>query len=126
MVGSLAGTEPIRHAGPTVMPMRAHAGLAFGACVVAVLSCGDPPKSDPPCVTLKTDCQPFFDPPTYPTIYNKILQPTCATGTGTCHTPDSRKAGLYFQDAAQAYRLLIGMEDGRARVLPNNPGCSIL
>jgi hypothetical protein len=109
------------------MPMRALAGLAaFGGCVVALASCSDPPPADLPCVTLKTDCMPLYDPPTYPTIYAKIFQPTCATGIGTCHTADSRKAGLYFQDASQAYQLLIGMADGRARVLPNNPGCSIL
>ena len=106
------------------MPTRA--SLAFGACVLAALSCGDPPKGDLPCVTLKTDCMPLFDPPTYPTIYDKIFQPTCAAGRGTCHTPDAHMAGLYFQDPAQAYQLLLGMVDGRARILPNNPGCSIL
>ena len=81
--------------------------------------------SGPPCVTLNT--QPtLHDPPTYSTIFSKIFQPSCAIGTGTCHTSDARKLGLYFEDPAQAYQLLLGKTDGRARVLPDDPGCSIL
>jgi hypothetical protein len=34
--------------------------------------------------------------------------------------------GLFFQDPAQAYQLLIGVTDGRTRVLRDNPGCSSL
>jgi len=108
------------------MPAQAGLAAALGACALALASCSDPPKNDLPCVTLKTDCSPLYDPPTYPVIYAKTFQPTCATGMGTCHTADSRKGGLYFQDPAQAYQLLLGKTDGRARILPNNPGCSIL
>ena len=110
------------------MLTRALAGLAasIGTAALALASCSDPPKNDLPCVALNANCAPFFDPPTYSAIYTQIFQTTCATGTGTCHTADSRKGGLYFQDPMQAYALLMGTSDGRARILPNNPGCSIL
>ena len=109
------------------MLTRALAGLAafIGTATLVLASCSDPPKNDLPCVTLNANCMPLFNPPTYGEIYTKVFQMTCATGMGTCHAADSRKGGLYFQDPTQAYALLMG-SDGRARVLPNNPGCSIL
>lgn len=100
--------------------------VALLAGIFAFTACGGPSDSAPSCVTVKTDCQPLYDPPTYATIYDNIFQPTCAAGKGTCHTSDSKMGGLFFENAAQAYDLLLGMTDGRARILPNNPGCSLL
>jgi cytochrome c551/c552 len=100
--------------------------VALLACAwsFAVAGCaGDP---GPSCVVVKTDCQPLYDPPTYTAIFDKIFQPTCASGRGTCHTSDAKMGGLFFQDSAQAYQLLLGKTDGRARVIPDNPGCSLL
>jgi len=97
------------------------------ACGLLLASCGD--GGDPPglvCVPINTACMPLY-PPTFSNIFSKTLSQTCAQGTGTCHTDDSRKAGLYFVDSAMSYDLLLGMgPDRRARVLPNDPGCSIL
>lgn len=79
--------------------------------------------SDPPCVEgLTTSCKPQYDPPTFATIHDKILKPTCATGQGTCHTPDAAKNGLVLSDADQSYSMLV---DGR-RVIKGDPGCSLL
>jgi hypothetical protein len=83
--------------------------------------------SDPPCVVgLKTDCLPQYDPPTYQTIFDKILRPTCASGVGTCHTSDGAKAGLVFENADPSYKLLLGTEGGRARVIAGDPSCSVI
>jgi hypothetical protein len=78
------------------------------------------------CVHPSASCQPLYDPPTFQALYDNILHPTCASGSGTCHTSDARMGGLVFEDEMSAYNLLLGMVDGRARVLPQNPGCSIL
>jgi hypothetical protein len=71
---------------------------------------------------LTTACQPAYDPPTWATIHAKILAPTCATGTGTCHTADFAPRGLVLSDADASYTALL---DGR-RVLPGDPACSLL
>jgi hypothetical protein len=82
---------------------------------------GAPP--DPPCVQgLTPSCQAQYDPPTFDTIYAKILHPTCASGSGTCHTADAAKGGLVYEDPDTAYKLLV---DGR-HVIPGDPGCSLI
>jgi len=102
--------------------------VAIGAVasMIAMSGCGGPNAPASACVPIKTDCQPLYEPPTYPTLYEKIFKPTCASGMGTCHTADSKKGGLFFDDPAQAYQLLLGKTDGRARIVPSNPGCSLL
>ncbi|HEY8080220.1 MAG TPA: c-type cytochrome domain-containing protein [Labilithrix sp.] len=91
--------------------------------VAACTSSSGGPAPDPPCVQdLPASCQPTYDPPTWSTIHAKILAPTCATGKGTCHTPDFAPNGLVLADADASYAMLL---DGR-RVLPNNPSCSLL
>ncbi len=93
--------------------------LAF----VAACTSSSGGTSDPPCVTsLPASCQPTYDPPIWSTIHAKILAPTCATGKGTCHTPDFAPNGLDLADADKSYGELL---DGR-RVLPKDPGCSLL
>jgi hypothetical protein len=75
---------------------------------------------------LSTSCSPLYDPPDYPTIFTKILHPTCATGQSTCHTSSGSKGGLVFEDETQSYELLIGQGDGRKRVVPGDAACSLL
>ena len=93
------------------------------ALLAAACSTSSGPAPDPPCVQgLSADCAATYDPPTYSTIFDKILHPTCATGRGTCHTADTAPNGLVFETADDAYKLLL---DGR-RVLPGDPSCSLI
>ncbi len=78
------------------------------------------------CVTtIDAGCTPLY-PPTFDNIYMNTLQKTCAQNGTACHSPQGRMGGLYYSDPDTAYRLLRGMVDGRARVLPGDPACSIL
>jgi hypothetical protein len=91
-------------------------------------ACSSPAKpSSGTCVEgLRTDCSPLYDPPTYSTIFEKILHPTCAQGMGTCHTADAAMGGLVFEDEDDAYARLLGDAGGKARVAPGDPACSLL
>ncbi len=107
--------------------LRACVLFAAGAAI-AIASCTS--HTDPAplaCVSgLSLACKPLYDPPVYQTIFDKTLHPTCATGTGTCHTSDAAMGGLVFQDADAAYALLLGTTDGKKRVLPGDAACSLL
>lgn len=94
----------------------------------AATACSSPSKpTTNACVEgLRTDCSPLYDPPSYATIFEKILHPTCAQGMGTCHTADAAMGGLVFEDEDDAYARLLGDADGRARVSPGDPACSLL
>ncbi len=100
------------------------AALVLGAALPA--ACGAPPDERSECVTLDAECRPLYDPPAFPVIFERIVHPTCAQGMGTCHTADARMAGLSFEDADEAYALLLGEAGGRARVVPGDPECSLL
>ncbi len=79
------------------------------------------------CVSgLTAECSALYAPATFDTIYTKIFAPTCASGTGTCHTSDAAKGGLVFANADDAYARLVGTNGGRVRVVPSDPGCSLL
>jgi hypothetical protein len=112
-------------------------GLATLVSLVSALAgCGDsgaPNKDDggmPPqqCIKpLSLDCTPTYE-PTYDAIYDNLLRPTCGTSS-VCHygpTADKAQAGLVLSNRDDAYDYLLGMMDGRARVVPNKPECSIL
>jgi hypothetical protein len=103
------------------------ASVILSTVVVAGCTTSDGTGGDPPCVEgLSTSCAAQYDPPTFDTIYTKILHPTCASGTGTCHTPDAAKGGLVFDDPDRAYAMLLGKDGSRARVLPGDPACSLI
>jgi len=94
--------------------------------VILAAACG-PDDGTLSCVDdLALDCQPLHDPPTFDAIFDDTLHPTCASGAGTCHTDDGAKAGLVFEDRDTAYGLLLGTVDGRARVIPDDPACSLI
>ncbi len=81
----------------------------------------------PACVTPPpADCQSLYEPPAYQTLFDQTFHRTCGVGSGTCHTSDAAKGGLVFEDADTAYGLLLGTTDGRKRVIPGNPACSLL
>ncbi|WP_394841495.1 hypothetical protein LZC95_31025 [Pendulispora brunnea] len=100
------------------------------AVVVVACSGGDDSPAGPSCVQgLKLDCTPLYDPPDYPTLFEKTFKKTCASGVGTCHTSDAAKGGLVFEDADTAYAQLLGTAPGaagRKRVIPRDPACSLL
>jgi hypothetical protein len=99
----------------------------FAAAVVVVAGCGGKHDDAPACVTdLPKTCMPLYDPPTFTTIYEKILHSRCAEGIATCHTSDGAKGGLVFENEDDAYALLLGQRGGRARVVPNDPACSLI
>jgi hypothetical protein len=97
--------------------------------LVLLAGCPSPedPPAEPPCVSgLSASCAAQYDPPDFATIHAKILKPTCASGRGTCHTSDAKKGGLVFEDADASYAMLLGKDGSRARVVPGDPGCSLI
>jgi hypothetical protein len=109
------------------MTMRLLLVAAVAAAVVAIVACGPSEPPAPACVAnLSLACQPIYDPPVYQTIFDKTFHPTCASGSGTCHTSDAKMGGLVFEDADAAYALLLGQTDGRKRVIPYDPSCSLI
>jgi hypothetical protein len=97
---------------------------------LVLLGCSsDPPAPppEPPCVQgLSAQCQPEYDPPIYATLHAKIFLPICAAGTGTCHSADGAKNGLIFENADQAYGMLLGQNGAHVRVIPGDPSCSLI
>jgi hypothetical protein len=82
-----------------------------------------------PQATCVTDLDPMCTPlyaPTFDNVYTNTLVATCAQNGVACHAPAGRMGGLYYSDPDTAYGLLLGTVDGRARVLPGDPACSIL
>jgi hypothetical protein len=99
---------------------------AVCGCALTAAGCGSDPPPAPSCVTLRTECNPLYLPPSFTKIFTNTLQQRCAAGMGTCHTADVGMGGLAFVDEASSYDLLLGKTDGKPRVLPNDPGCGIL
>jgi Planctomycete cytochrome C len=109
------------------MPLHSVLRRSFATVLVVLAGCAGKRDDTPACVTdLPKNCAPLYDPPTFDTIYMKILHPTCAEGITTCHTSDGAKGGLIFENADDAYALLLGQRGGHARVLPNDAACSLL
>ncbi len=109
------------------MPLLFFLRNALATALVVLAGCGGKTDDPPACVTdVPKDCRLLYDPPTYSTIYDKILHPTCAEGVATCHTADGAKGGLIFENADDSYALLLGQKGGRARVLPRDPACSLI
>ena len=102
--------------------------LVLAAGTVTLVACASPPpKTETQCVSgLRTDCSLLYDPPVFSTIFDKILHPTCAQGMGTCHTADAAMGNLVMEEADDTYARLLGQLDGRVRVKPGDPSCSLL
>lgn len=66
--------------------------------------------------------------PTFAAIHANILAPTCGAATtgASCHGPRGGMAGLFLHDRDEAYANLLAKRDGRARVVPGDPECSLL
>jgi len=103
--------------------------LPLAAVLLGAVACGSdpPPEAALACVEgLSTACSALYPTSDFATLYTKILHPSCATGGSTCHTKAGSKGGLVFEDEEQSYELLLGEVDGRQRVIPGDPGCSVL
>lgn len=105
-----SGLRPSAVAGPFLL---ASAVLAVGA------ACAPSHDDTPQCVDVSLDCKPIVNPPTFDALYKNIFQPTCATGTVTCHGP-AMSGGLDMRTEDSAYAGL------SARSNPQSVGCSLL
>jgi len=104
---------------------RAGAAMALG---ILLGGCGDSaPPATPMCVpSLDLACRPLHADTSFQTLFDKIIKPTCGSTAGQCHSAGGREAGLVLEDADAAYALLLGTTDGRARVKPGDPRCSLV
>jgi Planctomycete cytochrome C len=99
------------------------ASAAFVATTAEACSPSSPGPTTHACVTgLSATCQALYAPPTFDTLYAKLFVPTCASGTGTCHTADAAKGGLVFSSPDDAFARLVT----QGRVIPNDPSCSLI
>ena len=97
------------------------AALALVAAVASACS-GD----DHGCLDeVVTDCDVLYE-PVYDQIFARTLLPTCGEAGTACHAPEGAHNGLVFADPDEAYGLLLGEDGAPARVLPEDPGCSLL
>jgi hypothetical protein len=95
--------------------------------LVLLATAGCPGPDELACVEgLDPACAPLVDPPTFDAVYTETLHPTCASGSGTCHSRDAAKGGLVFEDPDESYGLLTGSLGGRPRVVPGDPSCSLV
>ena len=97
--------------------------LALGVSVVA---CSGDDGDELKCVEqLATDCVPTFD-PTWDNVYANVVRQSCGGSGVSCHGPQGQGGGLELTSKDGAFASLLGDVDGRPRVLPNDPACSIL
>jgi hypothetical protein len=77
---------------------------------------------------LSLECRPSFEPADFEQIFENVLRPSCgSSASGTqCHGAEGRQAGLVLADRDEAYASLLGEDDGRPRVIPGDPECSML
>jgi hypothetical protein len=66
-------------------------------------------------------------PATFDTLHEHVFQTCGAANTAsTCHSAQGAKLGLILSVADTAYDHLLGVADGRPRVLPEDMWCSEL
>jgi hypothetical protein len=93
---------------------------AAAASHVAGAGCGDDAGS---CVEVELACDPLYE-PTFDNVFAQTLNDKCADAP--CHDAQMPQADLSYVDPDQAYDLLLGISDSRQRILPGDPGCSLL
>jgi cytochrome c551/c552 len=110
--------------------MRGQRGLSSSSiavamiCLVGLVACDDtaPASPAPACLDggVDTSCTPAYE-PTYDALYANTLHPTCAKSGVSCHASTGKQAGLNFDDADDAYKVLTAQ-----MVRPGEPACSVL
>lgn len=120
-----------------VLTQRSRRSWVVVVCAMTTAGCGSAEPTAPTadagtaaqaCIApLSLDCQVAF-PPQYSNIFNNVFLTTCGSpSSGTsCHGPNGKQGGLVLAESAAAYDNLLGQIDGRARVVPFKPECSIL
>ncbi len=93
--------------------------VALSALAATLVACSDDAGG---CVEVDPECAPLYE-PTFDNVFSMTLNDKCADGP--CHDAVSPKAGLSYVDPDEAYDQLLG-ETGRVRVMPGDPGCSLL
>ncbi len=103
--------------------MRSITLVAGVLIAVLAIACGT--NDGPQCVEVDLTCAPLYQ-PTFDNIYNNTLLPKCSPANGACHDPGHANGGISYTDPDSAYDLLLGNTDGRARVVPGDPNCSLI
>jgi hypothetical protein len=88
-----------------------------------LLGCGD--EAGECLLAVTTECAVSYE-PTYTNIFDNTLRPTCGGPGVSCHGEDGRRGGLVFASEGESYELLLGITDGRPRVIAGDPDASLL
>jgi hypothetical protein len=90
-------------------------------------ACGGDDSAEPlKCVEVDPACVPGF-PATWDNVYKFVVAQNCGvTGGVACHGADARQGMLGMFSQKDAFDGLVGGVGGHARVIPNDPSCSIL
>ena len=91
---------------------------------------GCPQEQPPACTMVETTCNAGYV-PTFDNVYKNTLHTgTCGDDNNSCHTNAAHNAGLSFEaDEPTVYAALMaasGLDPSRKRVVPSDPGCSLL
>jgi hypothetical protein len=112
-------------------PASRFVSFAMFACALYGTACSGVdeapgPDAPPECVeNLNLTCTPLDDPPIYPTIYQKLIQPQCTLGSG-CHSTDGAMGGLVLGNADDTYDALLGLKGGTKHIVASDAACSPL
>lgn len=99
--------------------------------LLVVLALAGCPQNPPPaCTTVDAACSAGYQ-PTFDNVYKNTLHTgTCGDDNNSCHTNASHNGGLSFEaDEPTVYAALMAnssLDPSRQRVVPGNPGCSLL
>ena len=64
--------------------------------------------------------------PSFDAFYDDVIAPTCAVAGTSCHGSAGMQGGMDLSEREMAYDTLLGNVDGRARVMPGDPECSLM
>jgi hypothetical protein len=102
--------------------------FAVGASSMLSSSCSDDPVTPAlACANVapqesSPSCTPLYE-PSYDNVFARTLKPTCAKSGVSCHASTGRQGHLSFEDADEAYGLLL---ETTHVVRPGDPSCSPL
>jgi hypothetical protein len=103
--------------------------LVASLLIVALLGlgCGGDDGQEPQlnCVeNLPSDCTAAFN-ANWNNVYENVMQGCSGSGV-SCHASEGKQGGLELSSSAIALAELLGESDGKPRVIPFDPACSVL